>query len=115
MRVNLEDQSRQKVSFTFSQTKKPLQSPFFIPASHDTSVIEPQGALSQSTLDRAGRSTDSKPEQKQTLSVPTSTEETPSQTSVSCSTRLKTNLTKMHFKKQILSVSVTEDKPTSAA
>lgn len=114
MRVNLEDQSRQKVSFTFSQIKKPLQSPFFVPASQDASVTEPHGALSQSTLDRAGRSTDSsKAEQKETLSPTSSTAETPPQT-VASSTRLKTNLTKMHFKKQILSVSVIEEKPTSA-
>ncbi|KAF6739554.1 hypothetical protein FQA47_004835 [Oryzias melastigma] len=66
MRVNLEDQGRQKVSFSFAQTKKPLQSPLFIPASNDTPVTEPQGALSQSSSEKAGKSTDGKAEQKQT-------------------------------------------------
>lgn len=111
MKVNLEDQGRQKVSFSFAPTKKPLQSLFFIPASPDKSVSEPHAALS--TTDKGGQSTDSKPEQKQTPMVPTSIAETPSQTPVTSATKLKTDLTKMHFKKQILSVSVTEEKPTS--
>uniref|UniRef100_A0A672JB44 [histone H3]-lysine(36) N-trimethyltransferase n=1 Tax=Salarias fasciatus TaxID=181472 RepID=A0A672JB44_SALFA len=93
MKVNLEDQGRQKVSFSFSQTKKPLQSPFFIPASPEKSVTEPHAALSQSP----------------TPPVPTSITETPSQIPVSSASKLKTDLTKMHFKKQILSVSVTEE------
>ncbi|MEQ2196464.1 hypothetical protein XENOCAPTIV_029051 [Xenoophorus captivus] len=111
MRVNLEDQGRQKVSFSFSQTKKPLQSSFFISASPDTTVAEPHNASSQSILDKVGKNTENKMEQKQTVLVPVSTPETRSQTSVSSSTRLKKNLGKMHFKKQILSVSVTEEKP----
>lgn len=115
MRVNLEDQGRQKVSFSFAQTKKPLQSPLFIPASNDTPVTEPQGALSQSSSDRAGKSTDGKAEQKQTLLVATSVTEIPSPTSVSSSTRLKTNVAKMHFKKQILNVSATVEKPASVS
>ncbi|XP_040900939.1 histone-lysine N-methyltransferase SETD2 isoform X2 [Toxotes jaculatrix] len=113
-KVNLEDQGRQKVSFSFSQTKKPLQSLLFIPASPDKSVAEPQAALSQSPSDKGGNSTDSKTEQKQTPMVPTSIAETPSQTPVSPTTKLKQDLAKMHFKKQILSVSVTaEEKLTS--
>ncbi|XP_008283893.1 histone-lysine N-methyltransferase SETD2 [Stegastes partitus] len=111
MKVNLEDQGRQKVSFSFSHIKKPLQSSFFIPPSPDKSVAEPHAALP--TSDKAGKSTDGKTEQKQTHSVPTSIPETPSQTPVSSATKLKTDLAKMHFKKQILSVSVTEEKPTS--
>uniref|UniRef100_A0A4W6DRK6 [histone H3]-lysine(36) N-trimethyltransferase n=1 Tax=Lates calcarifer TaxID=8187 RepID=A0A4W6DRK6_LATCA len=109
-KVNLEDQSRQKVSFSFAQTKKPLQSLFFIPASPEKSVAEPQAASSQSTSDKGGQSTDSKTEQ--TPMVPTSIAETPSQT-VSSATKPKPDLAKIHFKKQILSVSVTEEKPTS--
>ncbi|XP_071326461.1 histone-lysine N-methyltransferase SETD2 isoform X2 [Trachinotus anak] len=112
-KVNLEDQGRQKVSFSFSQTKKPLQSLFCIPGSPDKSVAEPQAALSQSTSDKGGQSTDSKIEQKQTPVVPTSIAETPSQTPVPSPAKLKPDLAKMHFKKQILSVSVTEEKPTS--
>lgn len=113
MKVNLEDQGRQKVSFSFAQTKKPLQSVFFIPASPDKSVAEPNAALSQSTSDKEGQKTDSKTEQNQTPMVQTPMAETPSQTPVSSATKLKTVLAKMHFKKQILSVSVTEERPTS--
>lgn len=107
MKVNLEDQGRQKVSFSFAHTKKPLQSSFFIPASPEKTVAETHSALSQSTVDKAGKTTDSKPEKPLVPVVP-------SQTPVSPATKLKTDLAKMHFKKQILSVSVTEDKPTSA-
>ncbi|XP_022064034.2 histone-lysine N-methyltransferase SETD2 isoform X2 [Acanthochromis polyacanthus] len=110
MKVNLEDQGRPKVSFSFVQTKKNLQSPFFIPASPDKSAAEPHAA--SSTSDKAGKSTDGKTEQKQMQSVPASIPETP-QTSVSTATKQKTDLAKMHFKKQILSVSVPEEKPTS--
>lgn len=112
-KVNLEDQGRQKVSFSFSLTKKPLQSPLFTATSPDKSVTEPQAALSQSTSDKGGQSADSKTEQKQTPVVPTSIAETSSQTPVSSATKLKPDLAKMHFKKQILSSSVTEDQPTS--
>uniref|UniRef100_A0A8D3EEY9 [histone H3]-lysine(36) N-trimethyltransferase n=1 Tax=Scophthalmus maximus TaxID=52904 RepID=A0A8D3EEY9_SCOMX len=90
-KVNLEDQGRQKVSFSFAQTKKPLQSLFFVPTK--------------------GQSTDSKTEQKQTPMVPTSIAEIP-QTPVPSANKLKPDLAKMHFKKQILSVSVSEEIPT---
>uniref|UniRef100_A0AAQ5XYE9 [histone H3]-lysine(36) N-trimethyltransferase n=1 Tax=Amphiprion ocellaris TaxID=80972 RepID=A0AAQ5XYE9_AMPOC len=113
MKVNLEDQGRQKVSFSFAQTKKPLQSPFFIPASPDKSIADAHAA--SSTSDKAAKSTDGKTEQKQTQLVPASIPETPSQTSVSTATKLKADLAKMHFKKQILSVSATEEKPMSVA
>ncbi|AWO96688.1 putative histone-lysine N-methyltransferase SETD2 isoform 2 [Scophthalmus maximus] len=110
-KVNLEDQGRQKVSFSFAQTKKPLQSLFFVPTSPDKSVAEPQDALSPSTSDKEGQSTDSKTEQKQTPMVPTSIAEIP-QTPVPSANKLKPDLAKMHFKKQILSVSVSEEIPT---
>lgn len=113
MKVNLEDQGRQKVSFSFSQTKKQLQNLFFVPTNPDKSVAEPQPTLSQSNSDKVGQNIDSKTEQKLTPVVPTSTAEIYSQTVASPTTKLKTDLTKMHFKKQILSVSVTEEKPTS--
>ncbi len=112
MKVNLEDQGRQKVSFTFSQTKKPLQSLFLIPASSDKSVTEPPMTMSQSISDK-GQNTDSKTEQKQTPLVPTSAAETHCQTPVSSAANLKTVLAKMHFKKQLINVSVTEEKPMS--
>lgn len=112
MRVNLEDQGRQKVSFSFSQTKKPLPSSFFISANPDTTVTEPHNASSQSILDKVGKNAENKTEQKQTVLVPSSTPEKRSQTSASPSTRLQKNLGKMHFKKQIISISVTEENPT---
>uniref|UniRef100_A0A671WNC4 [histone H3]-lysine(36) N-trimethyltransferase n=1 Tax=Sparus aurata TaxID=8175 RepID=A0A671WNC4_SPAAU len=112
MKVNLEDQGRQKVSFSFAPTKKPLQSPFFIPSSADKSVAEPPSPLSPSTPDKGGQNTDGKTEQNQSP-VPTSKAEAPSQTPVSSAAKQKTDLAKMHFKKQILSVSVTEETPTS--
>uniref|UniRef100_A0A671WMW9 [histone H3]-lysine(36) N-trimethyltransferase n=1 Tax=Sparus aurata TaxID=8175 RepID=A0A671WMW9_SPAAU len=87
MKVNLEDQGRQKVSFSFAPTKKPLQN-------------------------KGGQNTDGKTEQNQSP-VPTSKAEAPSQTPVSSAAKQKTDLAKMHFKKQILSVSVTEETPTS--
>ncbi|KAM9852123.1 uncharacterized protein ACBR49_005237 [Aulostomus maculatus] len=113
MKVNLEDQGRQKVSFSFSQTKKPLHSLFIIPTSPDKSATETHSALSQSTPDKGCENTENKTENKQTHTVPTSAVETPSQPPVSSANKLKTDLAKMHFKKQILSVSVTEDKPSS--
>ena len=115
MKVNLEDQGRQKVSFSFAPTKKPLQSPFFIPASpeKEKSVADPIAASSQSTPDKEGQNTNSETEQNQTPVVQTSIAETPSQTPVSSASKPKIDLAKMHFKKQILSISVTEEKPTS--
>ncbi|XP_010783577.1 histone-lysine N-methyltransferase SETD2-like, partial [Notothenia coriiceps] len=114
MKVNLEDQGRQKVSFGFAPTKKPLQSPFFLPASPDKSVDEPNAALSQSTSEVEGQNTDiEQTEQNQTPMVQQSIAEIHSPTPVAAATKLKTDLPKMHFKKQILSVSVTEENPTT--
>lgn len=107
MKVNLEDQGRQKVSFSFPQIKKPRQNVFFVPTSPDKSVIEPQTALSQSTPDKG------KTEQTQASMVPASVAETHSQAPVTSATNLKPDLAKMHFKKQILSVSATEEQLTS--
>lgn len=112
MKVNLEDQGRQKVSFSFTHTKKSRQSLFFIPASPDKSVTEPQTALSQPTSDKGGNSK-GKTEQKQTSMVPVSIAETHSQAPVTSATKLKPDLAKMHFKKQILSVSATEEQQMS--
>ena len=106
-KVNLEDQSRQKVSFSFSQTKKPLNSLFFIPTSPEKLATDPQTAS-----DKGEESPDSETEQKQTPMVPTSIEETP-QTPVSPAPKLKPDLAKMHFKKQILSATVNEENSTA--
>ncbi|XP_068180647.1 histone-lysine N-methyltransferase SETD2 isoform X2 [Antennarius striatus] len=112
MKVNLEDQGRQKVSFSFAQTKKPLPSSLFIPNNPDKSVTETHLALSP-TSDKGGQNADIKTEQKQTTMVPPLRAQTLSQTSISPASKLKKDLSKMHFKKQILSVSVTEEEPMS--
>uniref|UniRef100_A0A4W4FU99 [histone H3]-lysine(36) N-trimethyltransferase n=1 Tax=Electrophorus electricus TaxID=8005 RepID=A0A4W4FU99_ELEEL len=73
-KVNLEEQGRQKVSFSFTQTKKPRQNVFLAP---------PTGQSSQAA-----------------------------QSPVSLLAKSKHDLGKIHFKKQILSVSVVEESPT---
>lgn len=110
MKVNLEDQGRQKVSFSFAQTKKPLQSLFFISSSPEKSGAESPAAPSPSGSGKGGHNVDTKTEQKPF--VPKSGANVPSQTAVS-PVKLKTDLSKMHFKKHILSVSVTDEQPTS--
>lgn len=114
-KVNLEDQGRQKVSFSFAQTKKPLQSLFGIPTSPDKSAGEPPSIPSLSNTDKRGQVTERKPELKLTPVVPALAVETLSPSVISSATKLKTDLSKMHFKKQILSVSVTEENPASVA
>lgn len=113
MKVNLEDQGRQKVSFSFAQTKKPLQSLFGIPTSPDKSAGDPPCISSLSNTDRRGQVTEKKPDLKLTPVLPASELETLSPSVVSPATKLKTDLSKMHFKKQILSVSVTEENSAS--
>lgn len=111
MKVNLEDQSRQKVSFSFSQTKKPLQSLLFISSSPEKSGAEPSPATAQSSSGK-GHSADTKSEQKSPSIVLNSRTRATSQTTVS-PTKLKTDLSKLHFKKHILNVSVTDEQPSS--
>lgn len=113
MKVNLEDQGRQKVSFSFAQTKKPLQSLFGIPTSPDKVAGEPPSVSSLSNTDKRGQVTERKPELKLPPVVPASALETLSPSVVSPATKLKTDLSKMHFKKQLLSVSVTEENSAS--
>ncbi|XP_056142997.1 histone-lysine N-methyltransferase SETD2 [Lampris incognitus] len=114
MKVNLEEHGRQKVSFSFSQTKKPLQSLFIVPPSPEKSTPEPPSALSVSTSlpqDKARQNAESKIEHRQSSTLAISVAETPSpQASVSSTSKSKMDLGKVHFKKQILSVSVTEEK-----
>ncbi|XP_034030834.1 histone-lysine N-methyltransferase SETD2 isoform X2 [Thalassophryne amazonica] len=113
MKVNLEDQGRQKVSFSFSQTKKPLQSLFFIPASPEKPVAESHASLPQSSTKKMGQNTESLTDKKQTPPVPASLQSTHSQAPVFTPSKLKIEIAKMHFKKQILSVSATEEKSAS--
>lgn len=114
MKVNLEDQGRQKVSFSFAQTKKPLQSLFGIPTSPDKSAVEPPSVSPPSNPDKRGQVTERKPELKLTPMVPASALETLSPSVISPAPKLRTDLSKMHFKKQILSVSVTEENSACA-
>lgn len=112
MKVNLEDQGRQKVSFSFAQTKRPLQNRFFIPTEKPAAEAPPLSL--KANLDKTGEaSNEHKAEQKLTPVVLLSAVETQFHAVASQATKLKTDLTKMHFKKQILSISVTEEKPTS--
>ena len=114
MKVNLEDQGRQKVSFSFSQTKKPTPSVFFVSPSPEKSLAESSSALtleSSPPQDRTLQNLESVME-LQSTTVPTSTAEPPSPPlSVSSPPKPKMDLGKIHFKKQILSISVTEEKP----
>lgn len=107
MKVNLEDQSRQKVSFSFTQTKKSRQSLCFIPASPDKSVTEPQ------TKEDKGGHGKCNTELKQPCTVPESIAETHSQAPVTSATKSKPDVTMIHFKKQLISVSAAEEQPIS--
>ena len=114
MKVNLEDQGRQKVSFSFSQTKKPTPSVFFVSPSPEKSLAESSSALtleSSPPQDRTLQNSEIVME-LQSTTVPTSTAEPPSPPmSVPSPPKPKMDLGKIHFKKQILSISVTEEKP----
>lgn len=117
--MNLDDQGRQKVSFSFSLTKKPLQNLFLAPPSQEKSLAELPSVLSPTTSlpqDRAGQHTESKNEQMQPpLLVPTPVAEILApQTAVSSVPKPKVDLGKMHFKKQILSASVIEESPITS-
>lgn len=112
MKVNLEDQGRQKVSFSFAQTKRPLQNRFFIPSEKPAPEAPPPSLKTNSDKAEEANVEDAA-DQNLTPVVLLSAVETQCQAAASQATKLKTDLSKMHFKKQILSVSVTEDKPTS--
>lgn len=112
MKVNLEDQGRQKVSFSFAQTKRPLQNRFFIPSEKPATEAPPPSLKTDSDKEEEA-DVEYRADQKLTPVVMLSAVETQCQAAASQATKLKTDLTKMHFKKQILSVSVTEDQPTS--
>ncbi|KAK7886399.1 hypothetical protein WMY93_026020 [Mugilogobius chulae] len=105
MKVNLEDQSRQKVSFSFSQTKKPLQSLFFISSSPEKSGTD-AAATSQSGSGK-GQYTETKTEHRSASRTRTNVTQP-----VVSPTKLKTDLSKTHFKKHILNASVTDEQPS---
>lgn len=108
-KVNLEEQGRQKVSFSFAQTKKPRQNVFLAPPSPEKSGSEHSSALQAGpvpTPDLAGQSDETKNVDTNTPAVG-ETQTAPA--TVSFPLKSKPVLGMMHFKKQILSVTVVED------
>ncbi len=108
-KVNLEEQGRQKVSFSFAQTKKTRQNVFLAPPSPEKSGSEHSSALEAGpvpTPDLAGQSDETNNVDTDTPAVG----ETPTApTPISFPLNSKPVLGKMHFKKQIISATVVED------
>uniref|UniRef100_A0A4W4FU93 [histone H3]-lysine(36) N-trimethyltransferase n=1 Tax=Electrophorus electricus TaxID=8005 RepID=A0A4W4FU93_ELEEL len=115
-KVNLEEQGRQKVSFSFTQTKKPRQNVFLAPPSPEKAAPETCSAMLSANLpsmDQAGQSAENKNEQLDVPAVAIEVAESQAaQSPVSLLAKSKHDLGKIHFKKQILSVSVVEESPT---
>lgn len=112
MKVNLEDQGRQKVSFSFAQTKRPLQNRLLIPTEKPAAEALPPSLKANS--DMAGEANiEPRVDQKLSPVVLLSAVDTQFDAVASQATKSKTDLTKMHFKKQILNFSVAEEKTTS--
>ncbi|KAK3551278.1 hypothetical protein QTP70_013951, partial [Hemibagrus guttatus] len=112
-KVNLEEQGRQKVSFSFTQTKKPRQKVFLVPPSPEKAANDISPVLQSTILpsaDLTGQSTESKNEQTDPSVMD---ESQATQSPVPLTSKLKHD--KMHFKKQILSVSVVEELPIVSA
>ncbi|KTF89724.1 hypothetical protein cypCar_00018237 [Cyprinus carpio] len=109
-KVNLEEQGRQKISFSFAQTKKPRQNVFLAPPSPEKSASEHSSALQAGpvpTPDLAGQSDETKNVDTDTPAEVGETQAAPAP--VSFPLKSKPVLGKIHFKKQILSVTVVED------
>ncbi|KAL7875310.1 hypothetical protein SRHO_G00062800 [Serrasalmus rhombeus] len=112
-KVNLEEQGRQKVSFSFMQTKKTRQNVFFATPSSEKAANEISSMVQSANLpspDQAGQSSESKNEQVEKTDVPAVESQT-IQPPAPLPPKSKLDLGKMHFKKQILSVSVVEETP----
>ncbi|KPP76283.1 histone-lysine N-methyltransferase SETD2-like [Scleropages formosus] len=110
-KVNLEEHGRQKVSFSFSQTKKPLPNLFLSQLSPEKSPCDLQLPLLSSNNSQQGKlelKVESRNESTG-LSFPTPVPESP--LSVTSLPKSKLELGKMHFKKQLLSVSASFEKP----
>lgn len=110
-KVNLEEQGRQKVSFSFTQTKKARQKVFFVAPSPEKAASEISSPVQSANLpsaDLTGQSAESKNEQ-----IDPSVESQATQSPLPLATKLKHD--KVHFKKQLLSVSVVEECPTVSA
>ncbi|XP_051575707.1 histone-lysine N-methyltransferase SETD2-like isoform X2 [Myxocyprinus asiaticus] len=112
-KVNLEEQGRQKVSFSFTQTKKSRQNVFLPPPSPEKFTSE-HSSLQAGTLptsDLAGQSDETKNVDTHSPAVG---ESKATHLSVSFPLKSKQDLGKMHFKKQILSVTAVDVSTASA-
>lgn len=112
-KVNLEEQGRQKVSFSFTHTKKPRKKVFLVPPSPEKAASEISPTVQSANLpsrDLTGQSTESKNEQ---IDPPVVADSQATQSAVPLTFKLKHDM--VHFKKQILSVSVVEERPTVSA
>lgn len=108
-KVNLEEQGRQKVSFSFATTKKPRQNVFLAPPSPEKSASEHSSPLQAGAVpntDLAGQTDETK---NVDTSTPAVGENQTAPAPVSIPLKSKHVLGKMHFKKQFLSVTVVED------
>lgn len=108
-KVNLEEQGRQKVSFSFTQTKKPRQNVFLAPPGPEKPASEHSSTLqagSVPTPDLSGQSDETKNVDTNT-SAAGETQTAPAP--VSFPLKSKHVLGMKHFKKQILSITVVED------
>lgn len=110
-KVNLEEQGRQKISFSFTQTKKTRQNLFLAPPSlEENDHSDPPQAGTVPTTDLVGHCNEIKNVDVNTSDL--AAEGGESQTThppVSFALKSRHDLGKMHFKKQILSVTVVED------
>ncbi|KAM9783170.1 histone-lysine N-methyltransferase SETD2 [Neosynchiropus ocellatus] len=96
MKVNLEDQGRQKVSFSFAQTKKPLQSVFIIPTNPEKPAAEAPSSVTTSDRERENA------ELKLPHAASSSLAEAHPRKAVSSAAKLKTNVGKLHSKIDLL-------------
>ncbi|XP_030639125.1 histone-lysine N-methyltransferase SETD2 [Chanos chanos] len=119
-KVNLEEQGRQKVSFSLNQIKtKPRQNVFLSPPSPEKTQNElssPTLSVTSPTVDLVGQFTEGTNEEVDApVGGPVMAESQTHQPSVSLLPKCKVDLGRMHFKKQILSVSVPEECSTVGA
>ncbi|XP_052002922.1 histone-lysine N-methyltransferase SETD2-like [Xyrauchen texanus] len=107
-KVNLEEQGRQKVSFSFAQTKKTRQNVFLPPPSSEKSTSE-HSLLQAGTLPTSDIAAQSDETKNVDTHSPALCESKATHLSVSFPLKSKQDLGKLHFKKQILSVTVVDD------
>ncbi|XP_048880874.1 histone-lysine N-methyltransferase SETD2 isoform X2 [Brienomyrus brachyistius] len=105
-KVNLEEQGRQKVSFSFSQTKKPLQNVFLAPLSPENPPSDPQFSFLSAVHSPPQQRTEPTAENRNELiELPVAASVAEPTSSLTSPSKSKLDLGKMHFKKQLLNVS----------